>query len=218
MTGQHNVFITGGTGYMGQRLIATLLQRGHRVRALVRPGSEKKLPAGCSPVLGNALESSSYAAQIAPADTFVQLVGVAHPGPGKAQQFREIDLVSGLGAVQAARSAGVQHFVYLSAGQPAPAMKAYLAVRAEVEAAIRAAGLDATILRPWYVLGPGHWWPYLLLPMYKLAELLPQTRAGALRLGLVTINQMTVALTEAVENPSRGIRIVSVPDIRAARL
>ena len=215
MTGQHNVFITGGTGYMGQRLIATLLQRGHRVRALVRPGSEKKLPAGCSPVLGNALESSSYAAQIAPADTFVQLVGVAHPGPGKAQQFREIDLVSGLGAVQAARSAGVQHFVYLSAGQPAPAMKAYLAVRAEVEAAIRAAGLDATILRPWYVLGPGHWWPYLLLPMYKLAELLPQTRAGALRLGLVTINQMTVALTEAVENPSRGIRIVSVPDIRA---
>jgi uncharacterized protein YbjT (DUF2867 family) len=218
MTGQHNVFITGGTGYMGQRLIATLLQRGHRVRALVRPGSEKKLPAGCSPVLGNALESSSYAAQIAPADTFVQLVGVAHPGPGKAQQFREIDLVSGLGAVQAARSAGVQHFVYLSAGQPAPAMKAYLAVRAEVEAAIRAAGLDATILRPWYVLGPGHWWPYLLLPMYKLAELLPQTRTGALRLGLVTINQMTLALTEAVENPSRGIRIVSVPDIRAARL
>ena len=145
-------------------------------------------------------------------------MGVAHPGPGKAQQFREIDLVSGLGAVQAARLAGVQHFVYLSAGQPAPAMKAYLAVRAEVEAAIRAAGLDATILRPWYVLGPGHWWPYLLLPMYKLAELLPQTRAGALRLGLVTINQMTVALTEAVENPSRGIRIVSVPDIRAARL
>jgi uncharacterized protein YbjT (DUF2867 family) len=71
MTGQHNVFITGGTGYMGQRLIATLLQRGHRVRALVRPGSEKKLPAGCSPVLGNALERSSYAAQIAPADTFV---------------------------------------------------------------------------------------------------------------------------------------------------
>ena len=200
---------------MGQRLIATLLQRGHRVRALVRPGSEKKLPAGCSPVLGNALESSSYAAQIAPADTFVQLVGVAHPGPGKAQQFREIDLVSGLGAVQAARSAGVQHFVYLSVGQPAPAMKAYLAVRAEVEAAIRAAGLDATILRPWYVLGPGHWWPYLLLPMYKLAELLPQTRAGALRLGLVTTNQMRVALTEAVENPSRGIRIVSVPDIRA---
>jgi uncharacterized protein YbjT (DUF2867 family) len=217
MTRPHNVFITGGTGYMGQHLIATLLQRGHQVRALVRPGSEKKLPPGCLPVLGNALETSSYVGQIASADTFVQLVGVAHPGPGKAQQFREIDLVSGLGAVQAARSAGVQHFVYLSVGQPAPAMKAYIAVRAEVEATIHAAALNATILRPWYVLGPGHWWPYLLLPMYKLAELLPQTRAGALRLGLVTIDQMITALTKAVENPSQGIRILAVPDIRNAK-
>jgi uncharacterized protein YbjT (DUF2867 family) len=212
------VFITGGTGYMGQRLIVTLLQRGHEVRALVRPGSEKKLPAGCSPVLGNALESSSYVAQIAPSDTFVQLVGVAHPSPAKAAQFREVDLVSGLGAVQAACSSSVRHFVYLSVGQPAPAMKAYIQVRAEVEAAIHAAALDATILRPWYVLGPGHWWPYLLLPMYKLAELLPQTRAGALRLGLVTIDEMIVALTAAVENPSQGVRILSVPEIRTARL
>ena len=43
---------------------------------------------------------------------------------------------------------------------------------------------------PWYVLGPGHRWPYLLLPMYKLMELLPSTRAGATRLGLVTLEQM----------------------------
>jgi hypothetical protein len=39
--------------------------------------------------------------------------------------------------------------------------------------------MNATILRPWYVLGPGHQWPYLLLPMYKLMELLPSTREGA---------------------------------------
>lgn len=183
------VFITGGTGYMGQRLISMLLERGHQVRALARAGAEKKLPQGCSPIVGNALDGAGYAAQIAPADTFVQLVGVAHPSPAKAKQFREVDLVSGLGAVQAARKSGVRHFVYLSVGQPAPAMKAYIAVRAEVEAAIQAAALNATILRPWYVLGPGHWWPYLLLPMYKFAELLPQTRDGALRLGLVTIEQ-----------------------------
>jgi uncharacterized protein YbjT (DUF2867 family) len=212
------VFVTGGTGYMGRRLIARLLERGHQVRALVRPGSEKKLPPGCLPVLGNALESASYIDQIAPADTFVQLVGVAHPSPTKAAQFREIDLVAGLAAVQAARAAGVRHFVYLSVSQPAPMMKAYIQVRAECEAAIGAANLNATILRPWYVLGPGHRWPYLLIPMYKLAELLPQTREGALRLGLVTIHQMITALAVAVESPSQGIRIVSVPEIRAAQL
>lgn len=38
------VFVTGGTGYLGTPLIRALVKRGHSVRALVRPGSEKKLP------------------------------------------------------------------------------------------------------------------------------------------------------------------------------
>ena len=190
------VFVAGGTGYVGQKLIARLLLRGHEVRALVRRGSENKVPAGCKPVPGNALDGTTYAHQISPADTFVQLVGVAHPSPAKA--------------------AGIRHFVYLSVAHPAPMMQAYIAVRSECEAAIATAGLNATILRPWYVLGPGHRWPYLLLPVYKLAELLPPTREGAQRLGLVTLEQMTSALTVAVENPVQGTRIVTVPEIRAA--
>jgi len=214
-TERHCVFIAGGTGYMGQRLIPRLLGRGHAVRALVRPGSEKKLPPGCTAVPGNALDGASYANQVAPADTFVQLVGVAHPSPAKAEEFRKIDLPSGLGAVAAAKSAGIRHFVYLSVAHPAPMMHAYIAVRTECEAAIRSAGLDATILRPWYVLGPGHRWPYLLLPFYKAAELLPSTREGAQRLGLVTLDQMTCALADAVERPTNGFRVVPVTEIRA---
>lgn len=210
----HCVFITGGTGYVGRPLITLLLERGHEVRALVRPGSEKKLPVGCQPVSGNALDSSSYAEQIRPADTFVQLVGVAHPNPSKAAEFRNVDLVSGKGAVQAARAANVQHFIYVSVAQPAPVMKAYIQVRAECETVIRQSGMNATILRPWYVLGPGHRWPYLLLPIYRVMELLPQTRAKATRLGLVTLEQMCEALLHAVENPSQGVRIVEVPGIR----
>ena len=75
-------------------------------------------------------------------------------------------------------------------------------------------GMNATILRPWYVLGPGHRWPYLLLPMYWLCELLPPTRKGARRLGLITLAQMLSALIHAVENPAAGIRIIEVPEIR----
>ena len=91
------VFITGGTGYLGRPLIAELLRRGHRVRALVRPGSEDRLPLGSEVVLGDALDGSSYVHKIQPATTFVQLVGVSHPSPAKAAQFRKIDLVSGQG-------------------------------------------------------------------------------------------------------------------------
>jgi len=201
---------------MGLPLIAQLLQRGHKVRAVVRAGSEGKLPAGCEGVVGNALDAASYAIQVPPADTFVQLVGVAHPSPSKAAQFRAIDLASATGAINAARKAGIQHFVYLSVAHPAPVMKDYIAVRTECESVLRASGLNATILRPWYVLGPGHRWPYALLPMYWLMERLPSTREGARRLGLVTLAQMIRTLVHAAENPPRGARIVEVPEIRGS--
>ncbi len=87
-------------------------------------------------------------------------------------------------------------------------------MRAEAEGALRAAGLNATVLRPWYILGPGHRWPCALIPLYKLCELLPATRAGALRCGLVTLPPMVAALVHAVENPAVGTSVVEVPAIR----
>ncbi len=71
---KRRVFITGGTGYLGRALVAELLARGHEVRALVRRGSEGKLPAGCEAVLGDPLDEASFAGAVAPSDTFVQLV------------------------------------------------------------------------------------------------------------------------------------------------
>ena len=60
----------------------------------------------------------------------------------------------------------------------------------------------------------------LLMPLYKIAELIPATRESAQRLGLVTIDQMVLALTTAVENPPpRGqVKIVHVAGIRSPRL
>src|SRR2546421_1193685 len=214
----HKIFIAGGTGYMGRRLVAELLKRGHSVRALVRKGSEGKLPPAWAAVVGDALVKESYAREVraadAPADTFVQLVGVSHPNPSKADEFRAVDLASARAAVSAAVEAGIQHFVYVSVAQPAPVMKAYVAVRGECEQIIRESGLNATILRPWYVLGPGHRWPQVLRPMYWIMENIPATRDSALRLGLVTLQQMLASLVAAVENPCEGIRIVDVPGIR----
>jgi uncharacterized protein YbjT (DUF2867 family) len=211
----HAVFVAGGTGYIGGRLIPRLIARGHRVRALVRPGSEAKAPAGAEIVIGNPFEASTFSQQIAPADTFVQLVGVPHPSPSKARQFRDIDLRSALASTDAARAAGVDHFVYVSVAQPAPVMKAYQATRAEAERALAASGLRQTIVRPWYVLGPGHRWPYALLPMYWLMEHLPSTRASAQRLGLVKLEHMVETLVHAVEHPPVATRVVEVPEIRS---
>ena len=207
------VFISGATGYMGRALIPRLLGAGHDVLALARPGSESKLPPGCTAVSGNALDVASFALRLVQIDTFVHLVGVAHPGPGKEREFREIDQASLEASVRAA-AGRVRNFVYVSVAQPAPAMKAYQEVRAACERTIRDAGLKANILRPWYVLGPGHRWPYALIPFYKLCEWIPRTREGAKRLGLVTLPQMIAALTWAVENPVSETRVIDVPMIR----
>jgi uncharacterized protein YbjT (DUF2867 family) len=175
------VFITGATGYLGGALARRLVERGHRVRALVRPGSEAKLAEGCEAVPGDALDASSYQDRVAPADApcdaFVQLVGTP---------------------------------------KPAPVMHAYVRVRVECEHAIEVAGLVATILRPWYVIGPGHRWPLALKPAYSVLEAFPPTRASAIRLGFVTLEQTVAAMVEAIERPPRRTRILETEAIRKA--
>jgi uncharacterized protein YbjT (DUF2867 family) len=197
---------------MGSRLVRDLVALGRQVRALAR--READLP--CEIARGEALDSQTYAGAVRGCEQFVHLIGVAHPAPWKEAQFRAVDLASVREAVKAATTAGVEHFVYVSVAHPAPAMKAYIRVRTECEQIIRDSGLNATILRPWYVLGPGHQWPHILRPFYGIAERIPATRDGALRLGLVTIDQMRAALVRAVEYPATGVRVWEVPDIRSA--
>jgi uncharacterized protein YbjT (DUF2867 family) len=210
----HSVFVTGGTGYIGSRLIPLLAKRRYQLKALVRAGSANKLPACAIGVTGNALQMDSYTEHIRGSDTFIHLIGVPHPSPAKAKQFQDIDLVSIKVAIKAARDAGVRYFIYLSVAHPAPMMKEFIAVRSAGEQMIRESGINATFVRPWYVLGPGHWWPYAILPFYWLLEKIPSKREAAERLGLVTIHQMLNALVWAVENPPSGVQIVDVPRIR----
>jgi uncharacterized protein YbjT (DUF2867 family) len=214
------IFITGGTGYIGRRLTEILLERGHQVRVLARAGSIARVAPGASVIVGDALDAGSFGQQIGRGDTLVHLVGTPHPSPAKAAEFRRVDLPSVQAAVQAAAAAGVAHFVYVSVAHPAPVMREYIAARTEGEAAIARAQLTATILRPWYVLGPGHRWPLLLKPVYAALERIPATRAAALRLGLVTIDSMIAALVSAIETPppSGTRRIVEAAGIRAALL
>ena len=210
----HPVFITGATGYLGRPLSDVLVKRGMAVYGLARPGSESKVAAGAVAVVGNALDASSFAGSIRPGATLVHLVGTPHPSPAKAAAFRRVDLVSIQASVTAARTAGVRHLIYVSVAHPAPIMHAYIAVRREGEALVEASGIPATILRPWYVLGPGHWWPYALLPVYAILRRLPSTRDAAHRLGLVTHRAMVAALVEAVQAPpSAGVRILDVAAI-----
>ncbi len=210
------VFVTGGSGYLGSRLIPALLARGHEVSGLARAQSVPKLPPGCHPVVGDPLLIHSFSDHVRGHDTFVHLVGVGRPAPWKAKAFRDIDLGSLKASLYAAQRADVGHFVYISVAQPAPIMRAYVAIRQEAEARLRVGKIPSTVFRPWYVLGPGRRWPIVLLPAYRLFERMAATREFARRLGLCTIEQMVAAMVWAVDHPAAKWRVIDVPKIREA--
>lgn len=213
-TQTRRVFVTGATGYLGTRLIPLLIERGHHITALARPESVGKVSRRCRVVTGDPLDADGFLPSLRGHDTLVHLVGVPKPSPWKGPQFRAVDGPSALAAVRAATVTGVQHVVYVSVAHPAPIMRDYFAVRTGCEAAILQAGLIATIFRPWYILGPGHWWPLALQPIYCLLERIPGTREAARRLGLVTISDMLTAMAWSIEHPPGATRVVEVPEIR----
>jgi len=210
------VFIAGGTGYIGKRLIRILLDEGHEVIAFARQQSIKKLPAGCKVVIGSPFDVKSYAGSI-PADcVFVHMIGVSHPRPKQKDLFYSIDLASLKVSVEAAKQARAKHFVYISVSQsPTKVMADYQEARRQGEEAVLASGLTSTFIRPWYVVGPGHYWPLLLQPVFKLLEIIPSTSAKAKSLALVSLKQMLIALKQAVVNPPKEQHnIVEVQDIK----
>jgi uncharacterized protein YbjT (DUF2867 family) len=209
-----HIVVIGSTGYLGSCLIPRLIERGHTVTAVVRPGSHATPVPGCRAVQADPLDAASLTPHLHAGDTVVQLVGVPKPAPWKGPHFRAVDLVAGRASIDAAKTARVEHFVYVSVAHPAPIMKDYIAVRCECEDRLDTAGLRATILRPWYILGPGHWWPLGLQPVYRLMEMVPSTQDAARRLGLVTIHDMLTALVWSIEHPPESIRVIEVPEIR----
>ena len=93
-------------------------------------------------------------------------------------------------------------------------MKDYKETRKEGEAYIQSKHLVSTIIRPWYVVGPGHLWPLLLLPAYGIANLFPYYRKKAEETSLITIRQMLHTIMKAIESPPQRQRVFEIKHIK----
>src|SRR5262245_61983566 len=89
-----SIFITRGTGSIRARLIKKLVQKNYRVIALVRKGSENKIPPAAEVIVGNPFDERTFREHIPHGATFIQLLGVPNPSPRRAALFKEIDLKS----------------------------------------------------------------------------------------------------------------------------
>jgi uncharacterized protein YbjT (DUF2867 family) len=152
-----DVAIAGGHGRIGLRLGAMLVERGHRVRGMIRhPAQAEDLrAAGVEPVVCDLEGDDDVSAAVAVrgADTVVFAAG-AGPGSG-AERKRTMDLGGALELVEAARAEGVDRYLMISAmGAARPPAEGggvfgeYLRAKAEADRALEASGLAYTIVRP----------------------------------------------------------------------
>ena len=70
-----NVFVSGGTAYLGQPMIAKLIQGGHSVKCLYRRRSVRRVPSGLMPIEGDPLQCATFEDEVGPGDTLVHLDG-----------------------------------------------------------------------------------------------------------------------------------------------
>lgn len=131
------VLVLGGTGTVGSQVVRELLSRGADVSVLTRD-LEKPLPPGVRAVEGDLLDPATARSAFAGMDGVFLLNAVS------ATECHE-----GLMAVNGARLGGVKKIVYLSVHEvdKAPHLP-HFGAKLAVEAAIRAAGIPFTILRP----------------------------------------------------------------------
>ena len=93
-------------------------------------------------------------------------------------------------------------------------MRDFQQVRAEGERLLLQTGLKTTFIRPWYVLGPGHWWPILLKPFLFVAKYAGK-REAVENLNTVTLPQMIRVLLHAIKNPPGKNAVYDVAGIKS---
>lgn len=152
------ILVTGATGYVGGRLVPRLLERGHRVRCLVRDGGKLagrswSAEPGVEIVEGDAARPADLARALSGCDAAYYLIhSMIASGSSYAAHDRE--LANGFAA--AAAAAGIGRIVYLGGlGETGAGLSEHLSSRREVERALASGPVPVTVLRAAMIIGSG---------------------------------------------------------------
>ena len=150
-----NVALIGGTGFVGGYLVDSLLAAGHAVSLLVRPGSDDKIrnAGDCRVTHGDLADADALASTLAGADAVIYNVGILRESPRQGITFEQTQYEGVVNTVAAAKSAGVNRLLLMSAnGVKEPGTK-YQETKFRAEQAALDSGLDVTIFQPSVIFG-----------------------------------------------------------------
>jgi uncharacterized protein YbjT (DUF2867 family) len=193
------VFLTGGTGFVGQHMVRRLLDDRHSVRALVRdPTKTGNLPGNVDYVAGDVVSGAGLAEGMQGCDAVIHLVGIiVEKG---ANTFEAVHHVGTRNVVQASKRNGIRRFIQMSAlGVRADGVAAYQTSKWRGEEEVRNSGIPYCILRPSLIFGPGDGFVAQMMEMMRKAPLFrPVPGDGKPKYRPIFIDDVTACFARAL--------------------
>lgn len=229
------VLVTGASGFIGRPLTAALTQAGYGVRAAVRDRRGEQFRSGVDVAMQPDLAGPvDWAPLVAGMDALVHLAGIAHVGPDVPEAtYDRVNHLATAELARAAAAAGVRRFVFMSstraqagAASDEPLIEsaaprptdAYGRSKLAAEAAVRAAGIPSTILRPALVYGLGAKGNFASLMRVAALPVPLPFGAFANRRSFLALDNLLAAVRFALEDPRAGNETFLVADRQAISL
>ena len=204
-----NVFVTGGSGFVGSAVIDELLRRQYHVTAL---SHQRTIGAasGVRVVEGGLFSREALDEGMRGADAVIHLVGIIVERKSKGVTFERMHFEGTRSIVDAAKRNNIKRYVHMSAlGTRPDGVSTYHKTKFAAEQYVRASGLDWTIFRPSLIHGPGgefmkmeSAWarrkapPFLFMPYFGAG---PCGGRGAGKLQPVHVADVARAFVDALE-------------------
>src|SRR5579884_758149 len=149
------VLVTGGTGFVGSAVVHELRARGVEVRALVRAQrkAERLERWGVEPAYGDVTDADSVLAAARGCTHVVHLVAIIRGGR---REFERVMVDGTRNVLAAARAAGVERFVHMSAlgvSERTRILTPYFAAKWQMEQDVADSGVEHVVMRPSFVFG-----------------------------------------------------------------